>query len=95
MIDLKDIAMHSRQDEGANVAPMPLTFVVEGMSCEHCKLAITEEVSRVSGVDSVEVDLDSKLVRVRGTAVDDVAVVDAIDEAGYEAVTAMSAEVSR
>jgi copper chaperone len=80
--------MHSRQDEGTNLAPMPLTFVVEGMSCEHCKLAITEEVSRVSGVDSVEVDLDSKLVRVRGTAVDDVAVVDAIDEAGYEAVTA-------
>ena len=41
-------------------------------------------MSRVSGVDSVEVDVGSKLVRVRGTAVDDVAVVDAIDEAGYE-----------
>lgn len=80
--------MHSSQNESTNVAPTPLTFVVEGMSCAHCKLAITEEVSRVSGVDSVEVDLDSKLVRVRGTALDDVAVVDAIDEAGYEAVTA-------
>jgi copper chaperone CopZ len=76
--------MHAAQDESANVAPKPLTFVVEGIRCEHCKLAITEEVSRVSGVDSVEVDVGSKLVRVRGTAVDDVAVVDAIDEAGYE-----------
>jgi copper chaperone len=85
---LKDIAMHSPQDESTNVAPTPLTFVVEDMSCGHCKLAIREEVSRVSGVDSVEVDLDSKLVHVRGTAVDDAAVVGAIDEAGYEAVTA-------
>jgi copper chaperone len=75
-------------NESTDVAPTPLTFVVEGMSCGHCKLAITEQVSRVSGVDSVEVDLDTKLVRVRGADVDDAAVVGAIDEAGYEAVTA-------
>jgi copper chaperone len=66
----------------------PLTFVVEGMSCGHCKLAIVDEVSRVSGVDSVDVDLDSKLVRVRGNDVDDAAVIGAIDEAGYDAEAA-------
>jgi copper chaperone len=65
-----------------------LTLAVEGMSCGHCKVAITGEVSRVSGVDSVEVDLDTKLVHVRGTAVDATAVVSAIDEAGYDAVAA-------
>ena len=63
-----------------------LTLAVEGMSCDHCRIAITDEVSRVSGVDSVEVDLDAKLVRVRGADVDGSAVIDAVDEAGYDAV---------
>ena len=58
------------------------------MSCGHCKVAITDEVSRVSDVESVEVDLDTKLVRVRGADVDADDVVSAIDEAGYEAVAA-------
>jgi copper chaperone CopZ len=65
-----------------------LTLVVEGMSCEHCRLAITDEVSGVSGVQSVEVDLEAKLVRVGGTDVDESDVIDAVDEAGYDAVAA-------
>jgi copper chaperone CopZ len=36
----------------------------------------------------LEVDLDTKLVRVHGTNVYDAAVVSAIDEAGYDAVAA-------
>ncbi len=71
-----------------NTEPNVLTLVVEGMSCEHCRVAITDEVSGVSGVDSVEVDLDAKLVRVGGTDVDESAVIDAVDEAGYDAVSA-------
>jgi copper chaperone len=63
-------------------------YVVAGMSCDHCKLAVTDEVSRVEGVASVDVDLATKLVRVHGAEVDGVAVVAAIDEAGYEAVAA-------
>jgi copper chaperone len=66
----------------------PLNLVVEGMSCDHCRVAITDEVSRVSGVESVEVDLDAKRVRVGGTDVDESAVIDAVDEAGYDAVAA-------
>jgi copper chaperone len=65
-----------------------LTLVVEGMSCDHCRVAITHEVSGVAGVESVEVDLDAKLVRVGGTGIDGAAVIDAVDEAGYDAVTA-------
>jgi copper chaperone len=62
-------------------------YVVTGMSCDHCKVAVTDEVSRVEGVAAVDVDLATKLVRVHGE-VDDAAVVAAIDEAGYEAVAA-------
>jgi copper chaperone len=71
-----------------NTEPTVLTLAVEGMSCEHCRLAITDEVSGVSGVDSVEVDLDRKLVHVGGTDVDESAVIGAVDEAGYDAVAA-------
>jgi copper chaperone len=66
----------------------PLTLAVEGMSCDHCRVAITDEVSRVSGVESVDVDLEAKRVRVGGTDLDESAVIDAVDEAGYDAVAA-------
>ena len=66
----------------------PLTYVVAGMTCSHCKTAVTEEVTNVAGVHSVEVDLDTKLVQVHGTDLDAAAVLSAIDEAGYDAVPA-------
>jgi copper chaperone len=71
-----------------NTETTVLTLVVEGMSCDHCRVAITDEVSRVSGVESVEVDLEAKRVRVGGTNLDESTVIDAVDEAGYDAVTA-------
>jgi copper chaperone len=64
------------------------TYVVAGMTCDHCTVAVTDEVTRVAGVTSVDVDLATKLVRVHGTEVDAAAVVAAIDEAGYDAVAA-------
>jgi copper chaperone CopZ len=67
---------------------MTLIYRVDGMSCEHCVVAVTGEVGDVAGVTTVEVDLASKLVTVSGAAIDDAAVVAAIDEAGYDAVPA-------
>ena len=65
-----------------------LTFRVDGMTCNHCVVAVSGEVGQVAGVTDVEVDLDTKLVRVSGANLDDAAVVAAIDEAGYDAVPA-------
>jgi copper chaperone CopZ len=48
-------------------------------------MSIREEVSEVEGVEKVDVDLDSKNVTVRGTALDEGALRAAIVEAGYEA----------
>jgi copper chaperone CopZ len=76
----------SRPDE--NSAERDLVYVVAGMSCDHCKVAVTDEVTQVAGVALVDVDLETKLVRVCGTDVDEAAVVAAIDEAGYDAVAA-------
>jgi copper chaperone CopZ len=60
------------------------TYVVGGMSCEHCRGAITEAVGAVPGVGGVEVDLEGGTVTVRGAGADDAAVRAAIDDAGYE-----------
>jgi copper chaperone len=61
-----------------------MTFSVPDVSCEHCRAAITRVVERVDGVRSVDVDLEAKLVTVRGEAVEAAAVRTAIDDAGYD-----------
>jgi copper chaperone len=61
------------------------TYVVNGMTCDHCVRAVTAELSQVAGVAGVEVDLASGTVTVTSDGpLDDEAVRSAIDEAGYE-----------
>lgn len=62
-----------------------ITYTVPAIHCEHCAMSIREEVSEVGGVEQVDVDLESKLVTVHGEGLDDVALREAIVEAGYEA----------
>jgi len=62
-----------------------ITYTVSGMTCEHCKNAVTGELSSVAGVEVVDVDLGTKLVMVTGEELDDVALRAAIEQAGYEA----------
>ena len=67
---------------------MNVTYSVPGMTCDHCRVAITSEVTAVDGVESVDVDLEAKLVRISGEDLDGAVLVAAIDEAGYEALPA-------
>jgi copper chaperone len=60
------------------------TYSVPGIHCGHCAAAIKEEASSVEGVDGVDVDLDAKVVTIRGHALSDEALREAIVEAGYE-----------
>jgi copper chaperone len=61
-----------------------LTYVVPGMSCDHCRTAVISELETLVGVASVDVDLDAKRVSVAGAALDDAAIRAAIAEAGYD-----------
>ncbi|MGA0329841.1 MAG: heavy-metal-associated domain-containing protein, partial [Ilumatobacteraceae bacterium] len=38
------------------------TFSVPGMTCGHCEQAVSTELSKIIGVTSVTVDLESKRV---------------------------------
>ena len=62
-----------------------ITYSVPSMHCGHCVAAVEQELSGVAGVESVEVDLETKLVVVRGDGLEDEALRAAIDEAGYDA----------
>jgi copper chaperone len=62
-----------------------MTYTVAGMTCDHCKHAVSSELGSVAGVTAVEVDLGTKLVTVTGDDLSDEALRAAIEEAGYEA----------
>ena len=60
------------------------TFVVSGMTCDHCVRAVTTEFVLLPGVRSVDVDLASGEVTVVSDApLDRADVRNAVDEAGY------------
>lgn len=63
------------------------TIQIDGMTCEHCVRAVTEELLALDTVRSAEVDLASGTAAVRTDGpvdVEDLAA--AIDEAGYRLV---------
>ena len=62
-----------------------VVYSVPAIHCAHCATSIREEVSEVEGVDDVAVDLDTKVVGVTGSDLDDAALRAAIVDAGYEA----------
>jgi copper ion binding protein len=59
------------------------TYDVQGMTCDHCVRAVTEEIGGIDGVSSVDVDLKQGIAVVEGDADPD-AVRAAVSEAGFE-----------
>jgi copper chaperone CopZ len=63
------------------------SLTVTGMTCAHCQRAVTEEISAVAGVESVDVDLATGTVTVTADRpVDRADIAAAVDEAGYALV---------
>ena len=61
------------------------TWTVTGMTCGHCVASVTEEVTELDGVESVDVDLATGAVTVTSTEpLEDDAVRAAVEEAGYQ-----------
>jgi copper chaperone CopZ len=60
-------------------------YTVHGMTCSHCVISVREEVSGVTGVTAVDVDLISGRMTVTGTDLRDEPILEAVTEAGYSA----------
>ncbi|MDA2806189.1 heavy-metal-associated domain-containing protein [Nocardiopsis suaedae] len=60
-------------------------YSVSGMTCGHCRSAVTEAVGALAGVRSVDVDLEAGTVTVAADGEpDDALIAKAVDDAGYE-----------
>jgi copper chaperone len=66
------------------------SYLVTGMTCDHCVSAVRDEVSKVYGVIDVQVDLVpgavSTVIVSSEQPVAESSVREAVDEAGYEVV---------
>jgi copper chaperone CopZ len=63
------------------------TFQVTGMTCDHCVHAVTDELSALDGVHTVDIDLATATVRVDAQRpLTEAEVSDALDEAGAYAL---------
>ena len=60
-------------------------LAIEGMTCNHCVMAVTKALQQVTGVTKVvEVNLKTKSATVEGSA-DVSALVAAVEDAGFDA----------
>lgn len=64
------------------------TYAVTGMTCSHCVNAVTEEVTKLTGVTGVQIELvEDGASRVTVTSEQELPLDEvraAVDEAGYE-----------
>lgn len=66
-----------------------VTYQVQGMTCGHCVNSVSAEVGALPGVENVQVDLDAGRVTVTSQRpLDITSVRNAVDEAGYDLVSA-------
>lgn len=59
------------------------TFIVVGMTCDHCVKAVTSEVSTIAGISEVVVDLSQATLSFTGEIPRET-IAEAVKEAGYE-----------
>jgi copper chaperone CopZ len=67
-----------------------ITVSVKGMVCSFCAQGIKKTFTRKEGVESVDVDLDKKIVTIttkQGAALTDAEVKESIVDAGYEVLS--------
>jgi copper chaperone len=62
-------------------------YTVIGMTCGHCEQAVTRELTKIDGVTGVDVTMAAGTVTVTSDdPIDEAAVRDAVEMAGYEMV---------
>lgn len=61
---------------------------IEGMTCGHCVMSVTKELSKLPGAKDVTVDLASQSAHLTtDDSVTDQQLAEAVDEAGYKLVS--------
>lgn len=86
-IDNKKIIANRDNNQQANPSKegiMQKTIIVEGMTCNHCKMRVEKALAAVKGVQSATVDLQQKQAVITfAKEVADKKIIAAIEDAGY------------
>lgn len=63
-----------------------VTYKVPGMSCDHCKRAITMSLQELDGINKIDIDIKEKKVNVEYSedAISENKLKEAIEDAGYD-----------
>jgi copper chaperone CopZ len=73
--------------ENSDELDLTTDVLVSGMTCSHCVMSVTEELTAIDGVEDVRVDLNAggaSRVTIRSSApIDEARVQAAVEEAGY------------
>lgn len=68
---------------------MKKEMMIEGMSCNHCKMRVENALGEIEGVENVTVDLEAKKATFEiAYEVADAVLKEAVEDAGYD-VTAI------
>lgn len=65
---------------------MKKVVFINGMSCQHCVMAVKSALIEVEGINSVDVDLESGSATLDVDGTSDEIIKEAVKEAGYEVV---------
>ena len=60
------------------------TVKVDGMTCNHCKANVQNNLASIEGIENIEIDLESGKVKMTGEEIDLTAVKDKVESIGYE-----------
>ena len=70
---------------GYAVAAQPVELAIHGMTCASCVNRVERAIRKVPGVTGAEVNLANERARITGIGFDEMALIDAVKKAGYEA----------
>ena len=76
------IGRHSSKSTTIKTEDMKKTFIINGMSCNHCRATAEKAILSVAGVTAASVDLATKLAVIEGTAPSE-AICKAVEEVGF------------
>lgn len=63
---------------------METILIVDGMTCSHCEASVTKALKEVKGVESVDVDLSTKEVKVNHEDVSNEKLKEAVEDIGFD-----------
>ena len=75
----RDVAPLTFQDE---TTANQVVYIIEGMSCNHCKASVEKAIRGLENVENVEIDLGKKEAVVTGMPSDE-AVKKAVEDLGF------------